>query len=78
MNTRLEGSQPVLKKKRPQWIDILTAMVLGIGVGYVIFINFFGGITRPIRIVTCHYNKIKDRLCRELEKTLLLSLKAST
>ena len=35
-----EKSLQVLKKKRPQWIDILTSMALGVGIGYVIFLNY--------------------------------------
>ncbi|MER0172042.1 MAG: dicarboxylate/amino acid:cation symporter [Nitrosomonas sp.] len=42
MVTDLQAEKPpqVLKKKRPQWIDILIGMILGIGVGYIIFLNY--------------------------------------
>ncbi|AEJ00206.1 sodium:dicarboxylate symporter [Nitrosomonas sp. Is79A3] len=42
MITDIQAERPrqVLKKKRPQWIDILIAMVLGIGIGYIVFLNY--------------------------------------
>lgn len=38
--TKPKDPQQIFKKKRPQWIDILVAMVLGIGVGYMVFISY--------------------------------------
>lgn len=42
MVTNIQAEEPrqILKKKRPQWIDILVGMVLGIGIGYIIFLNY--------------------------------------
>lgn len=42
MDTSFQTKQPqqLLKKKRPQWIDICLAMLLGGFVGYIVFFSF--------------------------------------
>jgi len=39
-STQTKGPQQILKKMRPQWIDISVAMALGVCVGYIVFISF--------------------------------------
>ena len=39
-STQTKGPQKILKKMRPQWIDISVAMALGVCVGYIVFISF--------------------------------------